>query len=252
MSSKIVCSSAFPSFIKILNACRELSQVVKFSTNEKGFLIESMDVFYHTQLSFEMKALDKSSSQIKTTYIDIETSSKLITLLKERKSPILIVFDSNTNIYIKNPNLDKIDLVPPLEFMSDDGKKYISNYFIQNSFVISYIVADIINTLLSLCAGSGIAQINLNPTGNLSYLSDCESGQIYISKQLKNNGANEYGSLSLKVIIKFVKAFIAAAGSTATDAARKCTLELPTKNGYVKIHFNLCTDVNGYFALTPF
>ncbi len=253
MACKIVCNNVFPSLVKILNACRELSQVAKFSTTQKGFLIEAMDTFYHTQLSCEIKANERGNKNTNiTTFINIETSLDFIAILKERKSgPILITFDENTNICIKNPNID-IDLVSPLVYMSDFDKKYMQNDISNECFLISYIVADITTTFLQLCVGSGVAHISLNTNGNLIYEGFCESGLIHISKQLKKNNANEYGYIKLKVIIKFVKSLIAVAASTATDAAKKCTLELPKKEGYVKIHFNLCPEASGYFALTPY
>jgi hypothetical protein len=172
-----------------------------------------------------------------------------LNLLRERKQPILIQFEENTDIWIKNPQIENIDLVPPIVFMNDIiPKEYILNN-IQYSYSISYKIADMTNILLSLCVCNGTANISLDSNGLLEFQNSSEVGSVSISKQLKKNGANEYGDVNLKIIIKFVKAFIAAAASNKNDMDKKCIFELPSGNdGYVKIHFNMCTDANGYIA----
>ncbi len=247
MSFKIICPQVFSSFIKILHACRELNQIAKFTTIESGFLIESMDTFNQTELSCTLKAQQKQNKIQYSTYINLELISPLIALLRERKRPILIKFQENSNILFKDPNLDQIDLCPPLEYLCDIAKNYLPRDVTQQSYFISLLVSDLFQILLGLCVGDGVANITLDSKGILIFKNKFEVGDIHISKQLKKNNINDYGPVNINVTIKFIKVLILVATS------KKCTLELPkNQDGYLKIHFNICSEASGYFALIPF
>ncbi len=245
MSCKLICPIAFGSLIKILTGCRELNQIAKFSSTELGFLIESMDSFNQTQLSCTIKA--KTNNQILDcqTFINLETIPPFISLLRERKKPIVIEFQSNSDICIKDPNILNFDLCTPLKYLCDYEKKYLCSN--QESFLISLLVSDITMMLLNLSIGNGIANIKLDSKGQLILKNNFEVGSIHFQKQLKKTNINSYGIVDINVTIKFVKVLVIVAMS------KKCTLELPKNpNGNLKIHFTICAEASGYFALIPF
>ncbi len=260
MCSKILPTFAFPSFKKILTASRELNQIAKISTTETGLLIECMDTFNHTQLSCSIKAIEKSTIYHFTqTFIDLEKIVPLCRMLDKRQNAILIIFQSNSNLEIKDPNLPQIDLINPICFMEDYFKNYIPNHYQQSCHLISLVVADIAHILTTLCIADGVAQITLYSDGLLTFSNSCKEGQLFFKKILKgykqqNNSSSSISILSdLFVTIKFVKVFINAAASSVNASCKKCTLELPDistkENGILKLHFQICSDAFGYFAL---
>lgn len=266
MASKIIPRLSLPSLRRILMACRELNQIARFTSMDYGLLIESMDTFNHTQLSCELKAIDSPSSNsevlTKQTFINLETTVNLCNLLDERTSSILLEFDNNSNITVKDPNLLDIDLIAPIEFMEEIEKHYIPFNLQQNANLISMLVADITNIFRNLCLISGIVNVTLDSNGLLVFKNSCQVGNLIVEKQLKGcsfidqTNKQKCKLADLNIIVKFVKVLIAVAGFSIGSSSKKCTLELPStlqtkqdQKCYLKIHFTMCSDVVGYFAL---
>ena len=261
MTSKIIPGLSLASLRRILMACRELNQIARITSMDYGLLIESVDTFNHTQLSCELKTINSSANNDalqKQTFINLETTVELCNLLNERKSCILLEFDNNTNVHIKDPNLTDIDLIPSLEFMEEIEKQYISSNLQQNVNLVSLLVADITNIFRNLCLVSGIVNVKLNSNGLLVFKNSCRVGNLTVEKQLKGFQTKQKSIelVDLNIIVKFVKVLIAVAGFSIASSCKKCTLELPStqqttqdQKRYLKIHFTMCSDVVGYFAL---
>ncbi len=261
MVCKILPCHSFPSFKRILTACRELNQIARFTSIQSGFLIDCIDTFNHTQLSCELKATetskdDKDKTEVQT-HVDLETIVPLLATLSDRKRAIVIEFDNDTDVQIKDANLNEVVIVSSLKYLKDYGKCYSPQHSQQQptcSF-ISMVVADIANILVNLSIVSGHATISLDSSGLLKFKNDSHIAKWDIIKPLRGFHSSTNQILAnIHVIVKFVKVFITIAAWSTIPSQQKCTLEIPHNNensnkAYVKIHFTLCSEAKGHFIL---
>lgn len=273
---KHVLPGAICNLKKIFCALKELNSLARFTFDNNGVSIDSMDSYNTVLLHVTIRALEvKNHSNVRicadgTTVVFFTISKEVLQMLSDYavSGGVIIFLQENKDVII----LDNNQHHEILKFQyAKDYQHFVSgtfkNFSNAHCFTIPYLVKELLSTLLNLNVFSGKSTISLQSSGLLTFFSEFEMGSIKIQKQLKNlelqhalkkRRVNNSSSHQTTVVAeenmfeaKFIIKFIGVLNTLCHSMPKKhpCSLQLFSNDCSARISCDLCSHTSVFFQL---